>query len=168
LGLLQGPRGGVLHAAPGADADHRRAGQGLPGQSRRQAQRRRTRRRQEGGREAIDAAAADIKDGKDFGEIAAAKSKDAKAAEQGVWPLMPAGSFGEAKVEKAAFAMKEGQVSGVIETDAGFYIVKAYKVQGGKTRASRIPRSRSRRSSASSRKTPSRGSTSRRSSANRR
>ncbi len=83
-------------------------------------------------REAIDSAAADLKDGKDFGDVAAARSKDSKAADRGVWPMMPAGSFAETKVEKAAFAMSEGGVSDVIETENGFYIVKAFKVQGGK------------------------------------
>ncbi|MFB3891387.1 MAG: peptidylprolyl isomerase [Phycisphaerae bacterium] len=82
-------------------------------------------------REQIDKAAAELKKGRDFGEVAQALSKDAKRADGGVWPLMSAGSFRETKVEAAAFAMAEGQTSDVIETESGFWIVRAKQVQPG-------------------------------------
>ena len=46
--------------------------------------------------------------------------------------MMPPHSFREKKVETAAFSMPESQVSDVIETETGYYIVKVYKVQAGR------------------------------------
>jgi len=69
--------------------------------------------------------------GNDFGETARQMSLGIKAAGGGVWPMMPAGSFRETEVEKAAFALEEGQTSGIIETASGYYIVKARKVVKG-------------------------------------
>jgi parvulin-like peptidyl-prolyl isomerase len=76
-------------------------------------------------REQIDKAAAALRGGRDFGDVARSFSKGFKAAEGGLWPTMPSGSFRSAEVERAAFALKEGQVSDIIETEAGFFIVKA-------------------------------------------
>ena len=48
--------------------------------------------------------------------------------------MMPAGSFRIEPVEQAAFAMGQGQVSDIIETPEGSFIVKAYEVKpGGQT-----------------------------------
>lgn len=79
----------------------------------------------------IDAAAVQLKAGKDFGDVAVAYSKDIKAADKGLWSMMPSGSFKEQPVEEAAFKLAEGKVSELIETPAGFYIVRAAKVQPG-------------------------------------
>ena len=83
-------------------------------------------------REVIDKAQAQLKAGKDFEQVAIAYSKDSKAAQGGLWPLMGEGSFREVAVEKAAFALKQGQVSDIIQTDSGFYLVKAAQVLPGK------------------------------------
>jgi parvulin-like peptidyl-prolyl isomerase len=45
---------------------------------------------------------------------------------------MALGSFREAPVEQAAFQLLQGQVAGPIETEHGFYLVKAYRVQSGR------------------------------------
>jgi parvulin-like peptidyl-prolyl isomerase len=82
--------------------------------------------------EVITEAAAAVKKGEDFGEVAKRLSKDIKAGEGGVWPAMALGSFREAPVEQAAFQLLQGQVAGPIETEHGFYLVKAYKVQSGR------------------------------------
>ncbi len=81
----------------------------------------------------IEEAAAQIKKGADFGKVVQEKSKGPAPDANGVWPLMPAGSFRETKVEDAAFAMPEGKISSIIETDSAFYIVKALKVQPGQS-----------------------------------
>ena len=79
-------------------------------------------------RKTITEAADAVRRGEDFGEAARTHSKGIKASGGGIWPMMPAGSFRHTEVEKAAFAMAEGQVSDVIETEAGFFIVKALQV----------------------------------------
>ncbi len=69
--------------------------------------------------------------GKDFGEVAREFSRGAKASEGGLWRAMGRGSFRESKVEEVAFALEEGQVSDIIETDGGYYIVKVARVVPG-------------------------------------
>jgi len=81
----------------------------------------------------IDKARKMLDAGGDFADVAAKLSKGPFAGKGGVWPPMEKGSFGETKVEDAAFALKEGGVSGIIETENGFFIVKAKKVYPGKT-----------------------------------
>ena len=58
--------------------------------------------------------------------------------------LMPKGSFRQTEVENAAFGLKQGQRSGIVQTPpiknsagrmvsyGGYYIVKAYEVQEGR------------------------------------
>jgi len=77
----------------------------------------------------IEQAAAEIDASEDFGEVARKYSRDGKQDDGGLWPAMPRGSFRQKELEDAAFAMEEGQVSGVIETVTGFYIVKAAQVE---------------------------------------
>ncbi len=84
-----------------------------------------------GARATIDEAVGAIKSGEDFSAVAARLSKGIKARNGGLWPIMPQGSFREKEVEAAAFGMPEGQVSDVIETETGYYIVKVNKVQAG-------------------------------------
>lgn len=82
-------------------------------------------------RESVGKAMGDLRAGKEFADVAQEYSKGVKGPQDGLWPLMPAGSFKEAKVEEAAFALEEGQVSDVIETPEAFWIVKAVKVEKG-------------------------------------
>jgi parvulin-like peptidyl-prolyl isomerase len=83
----------------------------------------------EDARRNIELAAKALGEGKDFDKVAKACSKDAHAKDGGLWPIMPRGSLKETKLEDAAFDQKEGQVSGIIPTDAGYYIVKTHKVE---------------------------------------
>lgn len=84
-------------------------------------------------RKAIAEADLALAKGEDMGEVAKRLSKGPNAASGGLWPLMTRGSFRQAKVEDVAFSMRQGQVSDIIETDGGFYIVKALLVMPGKT-----------------------------------
>ena len=84
-------------------------------------------------REVIDAAAAAIMAGDDFGEVARNHSRGFHALDGGVWPLMAEGSFRETEVERNAFALDEGEICGIIETENGYYIVKALKVEPGQS-----------------------------------
>ena len=83
-------------------------------------------------RQAIEAAAQALREGEDFGEVAKRHSRGVKAAGGGLWPPMPAGSFRQRQVEQVAFRLAEGQVSDIVETEDGYYIIKAYKVVQGR------------------------------------
>ncbi len=80
----------------------------------------------------IDLAKRRIDSGEAFGKVASELSRGLKAKSNGIWPIMPLGSIKESAIEKKAFSMKQGQVSDVMETESGYYIVKAYKVFPGK------------------------------------
>jgi len=82
-------------------------------------------------REWIDKAAAEVAAGKDFADVARKRSRGLRAADGGLWPLMPAGSFREGKVEEEAFRLQQGLVSSPVATETGFYLVKAAKVAPG-------------------------------------
>jgi len=94
-------------------------------------------------KEAINKADKLLKNGADFTEVAR-KFSDIKPQTGGKLDPLPKGSLRQKEVEKAAFALKQGQRSDIVETpliknDAGeivnyggFYIVKAYKVQEGR------------------------------------
>ncbi|MGC9454445.1 MAG: peptidylprolyl isomerase [Phycisphaerae bacterium] len=84
-------------------------------------------------REDMRQAMAELREGRDFSEVVQEYSRGVKADEDGIWPLMPAGSFRLKEVERAAFALDEGEFSDIIETDTGFYIVKAHRVEPGET-----------------------------------
>ncbi len=83
-------------------------------------------------RKIIDRAAEAIGNGQDFAKVAREFSGGLRAEEGGVWPMMPRGSLRWEKVEKVAFELDQGQVSHIIETDDGFYIVKALEVDPGR------------------------------------
>ena len=83
-----------------------------------------------------------LKDGKTFTEVAKTFS-DIKRETGGKLPLWPAGSLRQKKVEQAAFTLKQGERSGILETApvkkdglivnfGGLYIVKAYEIQEGR------------------------------------
>jgi len=94
-------------------------------------------------KEAINKADKLLKNGADFTEVAKTFSH-VKPKTGGKLDPLPAGSLRQKEVEKAAFALKQGQRSDIVETaliknDAGeivnyggFYIVKAYEVQEGR------------------------------------
>lgn len=71
----------------------------------------------------IDAALQEIKDGKDFAEVAKAVSDDSTAGAGG-----DLGWFGRGRMvkefEDVAFSLEPGQVSDVVETQFGYHIIK--------------------------------------------
>jgi len=85
-------------------------------------------------RQQIDRAGAALATGEDFTQVAKALGKGPMAPSGGVWPMMERGSFRGAAVEQAAFAQKVGQVSKVIETELGFYIVRTIDHSPGRER----------------------------------
>ena len=84
-------------------------------------------------RHVADSALSAVRDGEEFAVVARRLSRGIKASAGGIWPIMAADNFREEKVEQAAFALKEGQVSGIVEAPAGYYIAKALVVDPGKT-----------------------------------
>ncbi|MEO8665034.1 MAG: peptidylprolyl isomerase [Ignavibacteria bacterium] len=79
-----------------------------------------------------------IKAGADFSELARRNSQDSLSAIQG-------GDLGYAKkgtfvkeFEETVFTLKPGEVSGIVETQFGYHIIKTVEKQGDKVRASHI------------------------------
>lgn len=83
-------------------------------------------------RQAIETAEKAARLDPNLAEAVKAMALDGNAAAVRTWPLMAAGSFRETKVEEAAFALEEGNVSGIVETETAYYLVKVLKVEGGK------------------------------------
>ncbi len=83
-------------------------------------------------RKVINRAAEALNEGQSFTAVAKELSRGIRAEEGGKWPMMPKDSFRIQEVENAAFELKVGQVSQIIKTDEGYYIVKARKVDAGK------------------------------------
>jgi hypothetical protein len=82
----------------------------------------------EDARRNIELAQKALGEGKDFDQVAKDCSKDAHAKDGGIWPTMPRGSLKESKIEEAAFTQTQGQVSGIIPADSGYYLVKTRKI----------------------------------------
>lgn len=78
-----------------------------------------------------------IKAGADFADMAKQFSQDTSASNGG-----DLGYFGKGKMvpefEKAAFALKSGEMSGVVKTVYGYHIIKVVDVKGDEIRASHI------------------------------
>ena len=66
----------------------------------------------------------ELKAGKSFEELAKAKSQDAGSAEKGGELGMLSRGQTEPEFETAAFALKDGEVSGVVKTQYGYHIIK--------------------------------------------
>lgn len=75
-----------------------------------------------------------IKSGEDFADIAAKYSNAMSRIKGGDMGFLHKGRLHE-NVEKIAFSMKVGEVSGIIEKDVGFYIIKVTD----KTQAKQLP-----------------------------
>lgn len=78
-----------------------------------------------------------VKAGGDFAELAKQYSQDTSASNGG-----DLGFFGKGKMvpefEKAAFALKAGEVSDVVKTVYGYHIIKVTEIKGDEIRASHI------------------------------
>jgi peptidyl-prolyl cis-trans isomerase D len=74
---------------------------------------------------------AEVKAGKDFGVLAKANSNDPGSAQQNG----DLGFFGRGTMvrpfEDAAFLLKVGEVSGIVETEFGYHIIKLTEIKGG-------------------------------------
>ncbi len=82
-------------------------------------------------RQAIEKIAERLASGADFEQIAREESEDPGSATQGG----DLGSFGRGRMvqpfEEAAFALQPGQISGVVESDFGYHIIRVYERKPG-------------------------------------
>lgn len=72
--------------------------------------------------------------GKDFAQLAKEFSEDASAAQGGDIGFFTQGQM-PPPLEKAAFALKKGEISNVLETTLGYHILKAEETREGKTKS---------------------------------
>lgn len=79
--------------------------------------------------EAMDA----LQGGADFDAVVKQYSRGLRVHEDGIWPLMGKGNFRETIVEDKAFTLEPDDRSGILETERGFFIVRARQVVPGKT-----------------------------------
>ncbi len=71
-----------------------------------------------------EAIRAELTAGKPFAELAKEKSQDTGSAEKGGELGILSRGQTEAEFETAAFALKDGEISGVVKTQYGFHIIK--------------------------------------------
>ena len=74
----------------------------------------------------------ELKAGKDFTEAAKEYSEDISASIGGDVGFVIKGQM-VPEFEKAAYRLKEGEISDVVETEYGYHIIKAEKIQKGRT-----------------------------------
>ena len=75
---------------------------------------------------------AELEEGKDFAEAAKEYSEDVSASMGGDVGFVVKGQM-VPEFEKAVFRLKEGEISNVVETEYGYHIIKAEKIQKGRT-----------------------------------
>lgn len=85
----------------------------------------------EAARKKIDEVAAKLKAGEDFAALAKKYSEDGTAAQGGDLGLFGRGQMIKS-FEDAAFGLKEGQVSDVVETTFGLHLIKMEKIEPAK------------------------------------
>ncbi len=83
-------------------------------------------------RATLERAMAAWKDGQSFESVVKKYSRGALAHRGGLWPMMGRGSFANKPVEAAAFKLEQDEISDVVETDDGLYVVQAVQVEKGK------------------------------------
>tara|TARA_B100000686_G_scaffold274846_1_gene293094 strand:- start:159 stop:1415 length:1257 start_codon:yes stop_codon:yes gene_type:complete len=76
----------------------------------------------------------ELKEGKDFSEAAKKYSEDVSANAGGDVGFVVRGQM-VPEFENAVYRLKEGEISGVVETEYGYHIIKAEKIQKGRTLA---------------------------------
>ncbi len=80
-------------------------------------------------KEEAEAVLAELKAGEDFATLAKAKSQDPGSKDNGgELPLFGRGEM-NAGFEEAAFALAKGEMSGVVEAESGFHIIKVTDVK---------------------------------------
>ncbi len=75
---------------------------------------------------------AELKDGKDFAEAAREYSEDISASSGGDVGFVEKGKM-VPEFEKAVYRLKEGEISGVVETEYGYHLIKVEEIQQGRT-----------------------------------
>lgn len=78
----------------------------------------------------ISEALARVKAGEGFENVAREVSEDGVARRGGVMGWVRRGVLPD-ELEEAAFSMKPGEVSNIIETESGFHLLRIYSVRGG-------------------------------------
>ena len=83
----------------------------------------------------IESIIAQLKKGADFGKLAAEKS----ACPSGKSANGSLGAFGKGQMvpefEKAAYALKVGEISGAVKTDFGYHVIRRDAAKGGRAMA---------------------------------
>tara|TARA_Y100001936_G_scaffold183573_1_gene180947 strand:+ start:378 stop:1817 length:1440 start_codon:yes stop_codon:yes gene_type:complete len=80
----------------------------------------------------INKVLSDINNGKDFALAAKEYSEDVSANSGGLVGYIEKGQM-VSEFEEAVFGLKEGEISGVIETEFGFHVIKVDEIQPGRT-----------------------------------
>jgi peptidyl-prolyl cis-trans isomerase C len=80
----------------------------------------------------IDTVLKKAKGGEDFGKLAQQYSQDGSAAQGGDLGEFPRGQMVPA-FEQAAFALKPGEISGIVTTQFGYHVIKLIEVKPGRT-----------------------------------
>lgn len=81
-------------------------------------------------RKAMEGILKEAKAGKDFAELAKKHSEDGSAGQGGDLGYFSKGQM-VPEFEKAAFALKAGEISDIVETQFGYHIIKTFEIKEG-------------------------------------
>jgi len=80
-------------------------------------------------RQVAESVMGQLREGQDFGSVAKDRSRGPRAQEGGLWDFVRKEVLKYSEVDEALFSLREREMSDIIETELGFFIVKVEEIK---------------------------------------